>query len=406
MGSNYTETSFNHHDVELMHDCYAFYAKVRSSGCPLGHSDQLGGFYFPTTYAGVKQVFSDFRNFTSTQGTGLPPQAVALVPVDYDPPKHTKFRRVLNRFFTVDAAEQDRPRVQAIVDGLIDQFIARGSAELAMDFTRPILSQTMLPILGVPIEDQAKIAETLLWMVHYRLVDHEGWLERNGQIAGYLIGLAARRRTSPPVDDLLQCLIDEEFDGRRLTDEEAFHVLLLTLFGSLDTTHSAISGALFHLARHPQDKQRLLSGEVPWATAIEEFLRFTSPIQFLKRTAVNPVDIDGGHLEPGDAVGALNGAGNHDPERFPEPGRCLIDRDARDHLAFGSGAHVCIGRHFARVMIDVALKSMLRRAPDFTVPEDFVPEYGASEARGLQSLPIVFTPQPAQAQQRSSTAAA
>ncbi len=387
-----TETNFNHHNPEIMQDPHALYAKVRSGGCPLAHSQELGGFYFPTTYEGVKRVFSDFRTFSSAQGAGLPDQLVRLLPVDLDPPQHTRWRRVLNRFFTVEAAEADQSRVQDIADELIDGFAGRGHADAVNELTRPFLAMTMLPVLGVPMADRKMIGDKLLWMVHNRMVDHEGWVRCYGEIAEYLTGLVADRRNAARKDDLLQCLIEEEFDGQRLTDVQGYQVVLLTLFGALDSTSSAMSGSLFHLGCTPRDKERLRSGDVPWETAIEEFLRFTTPIVALRRTVVQPTELDGGRLEPGDVVLACNGAANRDPAKFPNPDEIVIDRDAREHMTFGSGGHVCIGRHYARVMLQTCLETMIRRLPDFRVSADFQPEYTPSEARALKTLPIAFTP--------------
>ncbi len=389
--SNVTDVSFNHHVVETMQDPYAVFSFVRSR-CPLGHSTELGGFYFPTTYEGVKRGFQDFRTFTSTEGSGLPPQVTHLLPVELDPPQHTRWRRVLDKFFTPEAAEQDRPRIQAIADRLIDGFIARGSADAVNELTRPLLAETMLPILGVPAQDRAMLMGKLMWMVFNRMNDQAGWVAHYVEVEQYLTGLVGKRRTEPPQADLLQCLVDEEFDGRRLTDGEGYRVILVTLFGSLDSTSSAMSGALYHLGRTPRDKERLRNGDVPWKMALEEFLRFTSPIQLLRRTVKKPTEIDGGALAPGDVVALLCGAANHDPEKFADPERIIIDRDARDHLAFGTGGHICIGRHFARIMLQTCLETMLRRVPDFIVPDDFVPQYTCSEARALTALPITFTP--------------
>jgi len=389
-----TETHYSHHDPVVAQDPYATFAEVRGQ-CPLGHSDQLGGFYFPTTFEGVKRIFSDYQHFSSAEGAGLPDQMIRLLPVDLDPPSHTRWRRVLNRFFTVEAADADRPRVQQIVDELIDAFIGRGHADLVSELTRPLLAMTTLPILGCPLEDRKMLSDKLLWMVHNRTRDNDGWVARYMEMGEYLTSLVAKRRVSAPKDDLLQCLVEQEFDGRRLSDQEGYQVLMLTLFGALDSTASAMSGALFHLAQNPEDRRRLVAGEVPWAGAIEEFLRVTSPIQALRRTVVQAAEVDGAVLQVGDIVLALNGAGNRDPAKFAEPDKCLIDRDAREHLAFGSGAHVCIGRHYARVMIEACLKSMLTRIPDFAVEAGFTPQYTPSEARALISLPVVFKPQQA-----------
>src|SRR5476651_2183413 len=169
-GNSFTRTHYNHHDPVVAQDPYTLLADVRAK-CPLGHSDQLGGFFFPTTYEGVKRVFSDFRAFTSTEGAGLPDQLVRLLPVDLDPPQHTRWRRVLNRFFTAEAAAEDRPRIQSVADTLIDDFIERGRADAVNELTRPFLAMTMLPVLGVPLEDRQMIGQKLLWMVHNRMID-------------------------------------------------------------------------------------------------------------------------------------------------------------------------------------------------------------------------------------------
>lgn len=387
----FTQIEFNHYDPAIMQDPYALFAEVRSQ-CPLGHSDQLGGFFFPTTYEGVKRAFSEFRTFTSTDGTGLPRQPLPLLPVDLDPPVHTAWRRTLNRFFTIEAAEADRARIQSIADELIDMFIERGTVDAVNELTRPLLAMSMLPVIGVPMADRVELSDKLLWLVHNRLVDPEGGMKAYTEIGEYLVALVAGRRLAEPRDDLVQCLIDEDFAGQKLSDVEAYQVLLLTLFGALDSTSSAMSGSLLHLARHPADKAKLVDGEVDWPVALEEFIRFTTPIQALRRMATKETEIDGGTLYPGDQLLALNGAANRDPAKFAEPHKCILGRDAREHMSFGSGAHVCIGRHFARIMLETCLKTMLARAYDFAVEEDFVPEYTPSEARALKTLPLRFTP--------------
>ena len=387
-----TEADYNHHSPEIAQDPYSFLAKVRSSGCPLGHSNELGGFYFPTTYEGVKRVFSDYRNFSSTGGAGLPEQLVRFYPVDLDPPSHTRWRRILNRFFTLEAAAADRQRIQALADDLIDAFVECGEADFVNEFTRPFLARTMLPVIGVPVEHMEMIGTKLLWMVHNRMVDHEGWVQRYGEIGEFLMGIAAARRKGPRQDDLLQCLIEQEFDGQYLDDMQVYQVLILALFGALDSSSSGMSGALLHLAQNPADKQRLLSGEVPWENAIEEFLRFVSPIQTLRRTVVQDTEVDGGKLHKGDVVLCINAAANRDPAMFSDPDKCIIDRDIREHMAFGAGAHVCIGRHYARTIIHVCLTTILSRIGDYRLKDGFVAVYTNSEARALKSLMVEFTP--------------
>jgi cytochrome P450 len=150
--------------------------------------------------------------------------------------------------------------------------------------------------------------------------------------------------------------------------------------------------SLLFLARNPQEKQRLLSGERDWPTAIEEFIRYTSPIQGLRRTLTRDTELDGQALKVGDWMFALHGAANRDPAVFAEPDRCLLDRSPNPHLSFGAGAHICLGRNLARLEIEVLLRAVLTRLPDYDTVAGFEPAYLAGEARGMKSLPVRFTP--------------
>lgn len=382
---------FSHHDPEMMQNPYPLYAEARGR-CPVAHSDALGGFYFVMNYDQVKKVYSDYKNFSSEEGSGLPAQPVKMYPIDLDPPQQTKYRKILNPLFTPEAVAAHRPRVEKIIDDLIDSFIEDGAADLGARLVRPALSATVLPMLGVPLEDQPMVAEKLDYMVRYRTTDPAG-AERCGQeMAVYLMGLAAKRRQSPPKDDILQTLMTVRVDGALLTDDQIFRVLIIILFGGLDTTSAAIGEAIVHMSGKPGDAERLRSGEVPWATAIEEFIRYTSPIQGLRRTVRHPIELESQPLQPGDRILALNAAANRDPSRFSEPDTCLIDRRDNEHLAFGVGAHICLGRFVARLVMEVMLKAVLDRLPGYRMAADFAPEYAVGEARGLKALPVTFTP--------------
>jgi len=382
---------FSLHDEAQMQNPYPIYDEVRSR-CPMAHSDELGGFYFVTRYDEAKTVYKDFRTFSSRDGTGLPAQPVEMYPIDLDPPQQTKYRRILNPAFTPEAVGKHRPRIEAIVRDLIDEFIADGAAELGAQLIRPTLSATVLPILGVPLSDQRMISANLDYLVRHRADDPVRCNQIGQEMAGYLMGISAARRTAEPQNDILQTLLAASIDGAQLTDDTIFRVLLIILFGGLDTTSAAISEALLHLARSPDDAARLREGQVPWATAIEEFIRYTSPIQGLRRTVITETELGGVMVKPGEFILSLNGAANRDPERFVEPHRCIIDREMEEHLAFGAGAHVCLGRDLARLVMDVMLRALLERIPDYTVPNEFVPEYAAGEARGMKRLPVTFTP--------------
>ncbi|MBA2933842.1 cytochrome P450 [Sphingomonas sp. CGMCC 1.13654] len=385
---------FMFHDPESMQAPGAFYDRMRRE-CPVGHSTKLGGYYFTTTFEGTKRVYDDFRTFTSKDGTALPKQPMVLLPSDIDPPEQTRLRRLLNPFFLPDAAERLRPRIQTVIDELFDQVAGKGEMEILDELARPMLSGVVLPFLGVPLSDRRMLAEKLDFLVRCRAGDPEGSARVGEEIGGYLIALTNGRRAGERQDDILQLLIEAEVDGERLDDMEILGILTLVLFGGLDTTTAALGEALLHLARHPEDAERLRTGAVPWSRAVEEFVRYASPVHGLRRTVTCPVELEGTQLQAGDFIMAMNGAGNRDPRKFENPDTIRIDREIdvpRGHLGFGAGAHICLGQHFARVMMELLLKTVLTRIPDFRVPDDFEPEYAVGESRVMKRLPVTFTP--------------
>lgn len=387
-------SSFSHHDAAAMQNPYPFYAAARNR-CPVAHSDRLGGFHLAVDHASAKQVLSDYRRFSSTSGVALPAMGTTMYPVDLDPPLQTKFRKVLNHYFSIEAATARRPMFERVVSGLIDTFIEAGSADIANALTRPAINGIMLPVIGVPERDRAEFALAIDFMSNARTSDQDRMARTSAYVGGYLLEMAAAARRRGGADDaFVDFIAREPIDGRALSEEDVSKVLLVVLFGALDTTHATLNEAILHLSRHPQDKDHLAANDALWPNAIEEFVRFTSPIQMLRRTATGNSEFGGQTVAAGDPIFGVIAAGNRDPAVFPEPDRCLLERDTRDHLGFGSGAHVCLGRNFARVIVEVVLKAMLSRLPDFAVPVDFVPGYTSGEGRRMRSLPISFTAGP------------
>lgn len=385
-------SEFNFHKPEHMQDPYPFYAAVRSK-CPVAHSNELGGFYYALSFGAIKEVYENFRVFSSADGTALPKQPMALYPEDLDPPLQTKYRRLLNPRFTPEFVEQFRERLQTLVDRHIDRFIERGEAELEDELIRPTMAFTVLPMLGVPLADQAAVSEKVDYINRSRTIDPEGTNARGAELATYLFGLTgARRAANERTDDILQLLIEGQIEGKPLDDGQIFSVLMILLFGGLDTTSAVMGEAFLHLARNPRDAERLRSGEVSWASALEEFVRYASPVQALRRTVTRDIEFGGQSLCPGDFIIAMSGAANHDPAAFDRPDEIIIDRKIDQHLGFGAGAHICLGRNFARLSMEIMLSTVLTRIPDFTVADDFCPDYAIGETRGMKKLPVQFSP--------------
>ncbi len=382
---------FDHASEAQMRDPHPMYEGFRKQ-CPVGRSEQYGGFYVASTYDTVKRVFEDYSHFSSTEGVGIPPHPYKMFPIDLDPPLQTRFRRVLNPRFTNEAVATQSGKIEDEIHRLVDAFIEHGSADLAAELVRPLLPAIVLPYLGVPTQDQAQVSAWIDYMTRGRANDMAGVAKAGESIGAYLMGLVMQRRAQPPVDDLVGTLLTAEVDGKPLSDEDIFRVILITLFGGLDTTSAVMLESLLFLARNPQEKQKLKNGERDWAVAIEEFVRFTSPIQGLRRTVTQDTELGGQPLKKGDWVFGLHGSANRDETRFSGGDQCLLDRAPNQHLGFGAGAHICLGRNLARLEIRLLLQIVLQRIGDYVAEPGFEPDYLAGEARGMKALPVRFSP--------------
>jgi cytochrome P450 len=390
---DYAAEEFSQHDRTLMQRPYDFYDKVRDTGCPVARSEQLGGFWYTTNYAATRRVYDDFRTFSSADGTALPKQPLPLYPIDLDPPQQTRMRKLLNPIFLPDAIRKYRPRFGAIITELLDTIAPAGEAELQEQLVRPTLATVIMPFLGVPRADWETLAHKLDFLTRMRVEDPETCGRYGAELSDYLYEFATRRRGSPPEDDLMQILIDARINDEALTDEEIVGIATLVLFGGLDTTSAVVGTALWHLIEHPDDRERLLSGAVDFPKALHEFVRYASPIQGLRRTVTRDTELEGCPLKAGDFVMAMNGAANHDPGKFPEPDAVRFDRpigNEHDHLGFGGGAHICIGQHFAKTLMETLIRAVFARLPDLRIKPGFQPKFAVGESRVLKTLPVTF----------------
>ena len=390
MSAEELAATFDHGSEQMMRDPYPLYDALRTQ-CPLGRSEKYDGFYVVSRYEDVKRVFSDYANFTSTHGNSIPPQPIQMYPIDLDPPTQTKFRRVLNPAFTAEAVNQYAPRIQQTVDRYVDAFAAEGTADLAAQLVRPIMPEIVLPIIGLPAEAATETVEQIDILTRRHKHDEQTVYQAYQGITKYILDLVARRRQSAPVDDIIGLLLKANIDGAELSDETIYRTVMIVLFGGLDTTTSVLLEAIYFLAANPEQKEVLRNSD-DWSVAIEEFVRFTSPVQGLKRTVNAEVALSGGKLQVGEVILALLGSANRDPDVFDHPDRCLLGRAENPHLGFGIGAHICLGRYLARLEVRIVLRTLLERIPDFAVVPGFTPDYVAGETRGMKALPVCFSP--------------
>ncbi|MCW2659862.1 MAG: hypothetical protein JWP83_1014, partial [Mycobacterium sp.] len=249
-------------------------------------------------------------------------------------------------------------------------------------------------LMGLPY-DNGHLYANLFHSVLASPQDSPEYLEAIAEVPAMMQGVldyAAARRAKPE-DDLTSFLIQFEFDGQRLTDEQLLNILWNLIAGGVDTTTSHTALTLLHLGTHPELRQQLVDHPELYRTATDEFLRYFSVNQTLSRTVTRDVELNGQHLRKNDRVVISWLSANHDEREFDRPDEVILDRTPNRHLAFGLGPHRCIGSHLARLMSEVMVKAVLDRIPYYQVDVQNVHQYlGNPSMTGLAKLPVTFTP--------------
>ncbi|HZP29758.1 MAG TPA: cytochrome P450 [Acidimicrobiia bacterium] len=371
--------------------------------CPVAWTEANGGHWVVAGYDEVAAAFRDWETFSSRRtdpevcslsvgNLRVPP----LYPEELDPPEWYPLRRVLSEVLSPNAVARLAPRIEHWVTFFVDQFIERGSCELAAELTCRVPAAVVLELLGFPPADWERIQRAFHGIAAYDRTKPEfvaaaadiGWVSR--RVAEEM---AERRRA--PRDDAMSFIAAYEYEGVRIAPEDAEAVVLLTIGGGVDTTTSVSSAALLHLARHPDDRRRLLDDPAAIDGAIEEFLRVYPPARTHARTAVRDTELGGCRVTSGDRVLLSEVSANHDEHAFPDADRFVIDRFPNRHVAFGMGIHRCPGSHLARAQFKVMLQQVLERMPDYTVRDDDVVEYpNWSSIGGWARLRAEFTSGP------------
>ena len=301
------------HEPAFVLDPFPVYSRLRDE-CPVKRSARYGGFWLLTRYEDVKRAAMDWRSFTSSVVgvTAIPiitQRTAPQLPIELDPPLHSRYRALVNPVFSIATA-------------LIDRLLDRGEADLVADYAVPLSVRTLAEFTGLPRADTDKWVAWIRRMfdVHNR----EGGARAGQEFGVYIDELIAARRRDP-CGDFISLLMDSEVDGHRLTDRE-IHSFCTVQFGAgFETTADAISVSLHYLAEHPDDRQRLAADPQRIPVAVDEFLRYVSPIQIFGRNATRDIALHGQMIKAGDIVALGFGSANHDPTAFPGPDRCVLE---------------------------------------------------------------------------------
>ncbi len=311
-----------------------------------------------------------------------------------DPPDHTRLRALVTKAFTPGAVERLRPRIEAIVAELLDRVVNAGEMDVVEDLAYPLPVTVICELFGVPERDWDRFRAWSRELV--RLLDPlvaadslERALRARQALREYLRELIAARRAHP-AGDLLTALIAAEDQGRQLSEPELVSMCVLLLVAGHETTVNLIANGTLALLRHPEARAGLQAGAELPASAVEELLRYDSPVQFTSRHALADLEIGGRRVRAGETVIAVLGAANRDPAQFPDPDRLDLTRAPNRHVAFGGGIHFCLGAPLARVEARIAIGALLARLPGLELGPRPLVRRDTVTLRGLASLPVTF----------------
>lgn len=394
---------------EVLQDPYPTYARLHEEG-PLHYLDVGGKWavWSVFSHAECSSIAKDPRCSAKRAQQMLLPlplsrqsefselaRMLSLWLIFMDPPEHTRLRKLLNKGFSPSVVDSLRPRVEDIVERMLKPLERGSEVELMRQFANPLPVRIILEMLGIPQELHATFVDWSRSIAVFRgspdrTVEHA----RAAQDA--LIALtdffrktvAERRRNKG--NDLISLLIDIEEEGEVLTEEELYAQCTALLFAGHETTRNLIGNGIYTLLRHPREAAELRDNPEMIRSAVEELLRYESPVQFTARVLKEDIEICGQHIPKKWTILCMLGAANRDPKQFEEPNQLNLKRLNNQHLAFSAGPHFCIGSQLARLEAQVALSNLLRRFPEMKLigPR---PEWASTFGlRGLKGLPVTL----------------
>ncbi|MBB5958802.1 cytochrome P450 [Saccharothrix tamanrassetensis] len=316
--------------------------------------------------------------------------------LENEPPTHGRLRRLVAAAFGRGHVERLRPWITELADRLVDGLVAaieaEGQADLLSHVAAPLPVEVIAELLGVPAADRPLLqpwSNAIVKMYEYDLApEKKAAAERAAaEFVGYLRDLVSLRRETPG-DDLVSDLVAVTgTDGAKLTEDELVATAVLLLMAGHEATVNVIGNGVNALMAHREQWQRLVADQSLLSTAVEELIRYDSPLQLFERTATAPVEIAGFHVEPGQKIAALLGAAARDPEVFADPDALDVSRTSNPHLGFGMGIHYCLGAPLARIEVQAALSALTRKLPTARLAAE--PRRRAEFVlRGLHELPL------------------
>ncbi len=375
---------FNPRSPEFRANPYPFYERLRAEAPIFYWADR--DMWLISQYADCKTLLRDNRlGHHATPGNSM---------LFQNPPDHTRLRGLVNKAFTPRMVERWRDTAQALTDQLLDKVQAQGHMDIIADLAYPLPLVIIAEMMGVPPEDHVKFQNWSEIVTRDLDIDQDPVVGEQSSLAiqafeAYFAELIAQRRQEPS-DDLLTDLVEAEEAGDKLRETELHTTARLLLIAGHETTVNLIGNAVLTLLQHPEQKQKLQQDPKLIQTAIEEVLRYESPIQFVSRRPLEPVHYKGHCLSSGQEVLFLLAGANRDPAQFVEPNTFDITRQKNAHLAFSHGIHYCVGAPLARLESQIAINTLLHRFSNLALATDNLIYRDNFLFHGLEILPVSF----------------
>jgi cytochrome P450 len=388
-------------DVDEGYQGFEVDDKYRHIAAPITRFRYYGAAWLLAGYSALQAALRDDETFTSEHdlptgstvrvGVMTPPTAIRAVPTEVDPPDYMFYRRLLSPWFSSTAVRALRPDIRRYTTWCLDQSIETGSMDLFQDLITLVPAITTMRLLGLPLEDSRIVAEA----VHARGDDRFDLNPAWSTLLGRIDETIAKRRAEPR-EDLISGLLRPGLGGRYCTDLEISEVCFAVVVGGMSTTAKLVLGALSYFGVHRSERERARTDPDYLDGALEEFLRYYSPVPFLCRTATRDVTIAGRRIQEGERVAMGFGAANRDPSVFERAHDIVPDRKPNRHLALGYGIHACVGAALGRAESSIMIEEVLRRMPDYRITNDYEPELAGARLtwsdRVQRGLTVAFTP--------------
>jgi hypothetical protein len=380
---------FDPFDYGFHRDPYPTYEWLRERA-PVYHNERID-FWALSRFDDVLNGLHDPATYTSTGGVAIEHTDAALKSmIEMDPPEHTRMRKLIARRFTPRRIAELEPRVREWTGTLLDALDGRPQFDVVQEFSALLPTTVVGTMLGIPPErhdDARRWTDDLLTREPGNPVPPPAAAEGAMNMAVLAHQLSGLRRERP-ADDILSVLVEAEVDGVPLTDEQIIGFSILLIAGGHETTSKLIANGIRLFAMHPEQRDAVLADPELMVGAVEELLRYTSPTQYMARTVTRDVELHGTVMPAGAKVVLLLGSGNRDPREFDRPDEFDVTRANPRILAFGHGAHVCLGAAVARLEARVALQEFLARHPRYDVDESAVEFLHSGNVQGPTSVPV------------------